>query len=119
MVVLLCIAVGSWVFAKSAPNFAWYELYALVTQLYILASLLVPLIGKPFDHTAHKQLLPEVDLDDRAGPTIDVYLPVCNEPLEVLEMTWRHVAKLRYPTLKLSVFVLHDGANQSVKHMAQ
>ncbi|KAL8767773.1 MAG: hypothetical protein Q9194_005894 [Teloschistes cf. exilis] len=119
IVAFSCIAVGSWMFAESAPISDWYGVCALVTQLYILASLFIPLIGKPFDHTAHKKLLSELDLDDGAAPTVDVYLPVCNEPVEVLEMTWRHVAKLRYPTLKLSVFVLDDGANQSVKHMAQ
>ncbi|KAI4195878.1 MAG: hypothetical protein LQ350_006918 [Teloschistes chrysophthalmus] len=119
IVVVLCIAVGSWTFAKSGPLFAWYGVYALVTQLYILASLFIPLIGKPFDHTTHKKLLSGIDLDDRAAPTVDVYLPVCNKPLEVLETTWRHVAKLRYPNVKLSVFVLDDGALESVKHMAQ
>ncbi|KAI4252153.1 MAG: hypothetical protein LQ352_004437 [Teloschistes flavicans] len=115
---VLCIAIGSWIFAKVAPVFAWYGVYALVTQSYILLSLFISAFGKPFNHTAHDDLLARVDLDERAAPTVDVYLPVCDEPLELLETTWRHVAELRYPTVKLSVFVLDDGANQSVRLMA-
>lgn len=91
----LCLAVGTWMFATAAPNFAWYALYVVVTQLHLFASLFITALGKPFNLPAHKRLLDEHPLDVSKAPTIDIYLPVCNEPAEVLENTWKHIANLQ------------------------
>ncbi|KAL8690462.1 MAG: hypothetical protein Q9218_004098 [Villophora microphyllina] len=114
-----CIAVGAWMFAKAAPIFAWYGVYALITHSYLFASLFITAIGKPFDPASHRNLVNRTNLDESTAPAVDIYLPVCKEPLELLENTWRHVAKLQYPAAKASVFVLDDGANESVKLMAR
>lgn len=76
-------------------------------------------MGKNFDLPAHKSLLEDFPLEDNEAATVDVYLPVCNEPLELLENTWKYVAKLQYPASKISVFVLDYGASGPVKIIAQ
>ncbi|CAM9474999.1 unnamed protein product, partial [Hapterophycus canaliculatus] len=49
-------------------------------------------------------------------PTVDVFLPVCNEPLVLLANTWNHVLDLDYP--RFVVHVLDDGAKDEVKALA-
>ncbi len=51
-------------------------------------------------------------------PTVDVWLPICNEPIEVLANTWEHIAALQWPGL-LTVTVLDDGGNPALEAMAQ
>jgi cellulose synthase (UDP-forming) len=50
-----------------------------------------------FDLRAHRRLVHS--WRPRAYPAVAVFLPVCGEPVEVLENTWSHVRRLvdRYP----------------------
>ena len=116
---LLSLAVGAWMFAKAAPIYSWYAVYVFVTQVYLFISLFITIFGKKFDVSAHRDLLGAFPLDENTAPTVDIYLPVCNEPLELLRNTWRCIAKLQYPASKISVFVLDDGASESVRTLAQ
>ena len=52
-----------------------------------------------------------------AAPSVDVFLPTAGEPLDVLEQTYKRVARLVYPG-KLSVYVLDDGARADVAALA-
>lgn len=49
-------------------------------------------------------------------PTVDVFLPVCNEPIDLIANTWKHVSALDYPNF--TVHVLDDGASSSVRDLA-
>lgn len=51
-------------------------------------------------------------------PTIDVFLPVCNEPTVLLANSWSFVQKLDYPTTHMTVHVLDDGASDEVRDLA-
>jgi len=53
----------------------------------------------------------------REWPSIDVFLPSCGEPLEVLEHGFSHVAKLRYAG-QVRVYVLDDSARPAVARAA-
>ena len=57
--------------------------------------------------------------DERKSSAGDVFLPVCNEPLELLKNTWRHVGKLQYPPSKIESYVPDDGANEEVRLSAE
>ena len=114
-VAVLSLTVGGWMFAKADPIYAWYAVYIFVTQFYLLTSLFMTIIGTPFDFPAHQKLLKSVMLDEDKAPQVDVFLPVCNEPLELLENTWRHVAELQYPPSKIVIYVLDDGGNEEVR----
>ena len=71
--------------------------------------------GKDFDPDEHEKV---VQRSEEKGyrPAVDVFLPVCKEPLHLLANTWRHVAALDYPDVK--VFVLDDGKSDDVKTLA-
>lgn len=51
-------------------------------------------------------------------PSVDILLPVCGEPLAVLNNTWRHVAALRYGG-PLQVWVLDDALSDDTRTLAQ
>ncbi|CAN0413078.1 unnamed protein product, partial [Hapterophycus canaliculatus] len=52
-------------------------------------------------------------------PTVDVFLPVCKEPLHLLANTWKYVSALDYyPGVNVKVYVLDDGASDQVRELA-
>lgn len=51
-------------------------------------------------------------------PSVDVFLPSCGEPLEVLANTFGHVAAMRWPG-PLEVLVLDDSARPAVADLAR
>ena len=50
-------------------------------------------------------------------PSVDVYLPSCGEPLEVIHNAYRYIARLRWPG-ELQVHVLDDAASADVEKLA-
>ncbi|SMQ49965.1 unnamed protein product [Zymoseptoria tritici ST99CH_3D7] len=114
----LSLTAGAWLFIKTEWYFFWYALYAVWTEVYIFMSLGVTIFGKRFDLKGHNQKLRDHPLTVETAPTVDIYLPVCKEPIEVLANTWKHVAAMRYPGLKMQPVVLDDGAQDEVKSLA-
>lgn len=47
--------------------------------------------------------------DPRKWPTVDVFIPTYNEPLEIVKITATACTQLIYPKEKLSIFILDDG----------
>jgi cellulose synthase (UDP-forming) len=82
--------------------------YTLVYLVYQLLSLPVNFTGRSFDLDAHDALV--ASWRPERYPTVDIYLPICNEPLEVLRNTWTGVFELihAYPGWA-QAFVLDDG----------
>ena len=72
------------------------------------------MVGSDWDYQAHLDIVDKFPINDETAPTVDVYLPCCSEPLEILENTYRHIVKLDWPAHKLQVWVL-DDSNQAVK----
>jgi cellulose synthase (UDP-forming) len=64
---------------------------------------------------AHRRLVEEWAPDRH--PSVDVWLPICNEPHAVLRNTWRHVAELDWPGA-LQVTVLDDAGDAAVEALA-
>lgn len=50
-------------------------------------------------------------------PSVDIFLPSCGEPLEILENTYAHVARLSYPGT-LVAYVLDDADRPEVAQLA-
>lgn len=87
------------------------------TVLYYLISLCVNFGTHGFDMTAHRKLvrswLPPY------YPSLDVFLPVCGESVEILHNTWTHVLEIvqHYPGA-VTPYVLDDAAGSQVAAMA-
>ena len=118
VIALLAVSYGAWRFALACPLFAWFTVYVTIQEIHLVAALFIIILGKELNLKAHGSILKNHPLIGDDLPTVDIYLPVCQEPLEVMENTWRNVQALQYPAGKLSVFVLDDGADNTVRLLA-
>jgi cellulose synthase (UDP-forming) len=113
-----CLTASQVALAQASPLTWIFAPPLFFTVVYYLVSLRVNGFTRDFDIAHHMRLVnnwrPEV------YPTVDVFLPVCGEPIEVLHNTWRHVREMadHYPGVCLP-FVLDDGASPELEAMAR
>ncbi|KAF6757077.1 nucleotide-diphospho-sugar transferase [Ephemerocybe angulata] len=113
----LSVSVGMWFFVIASKYYMWLGVFVAFIQAYLSISYFVGFCGKDFDIPGHKKIVEEYAVkDNEPCPSVDVYLPCCKEPIEILENTYKYVAKIDYPNLK--VWVLDDGGMDSVKRLA-
>ncbi|KAF8545433.1 nucleotide-diphospho-sugar transferase [Trichophaea hybrida] len=115
----LSLSGGMWLFAISAPPFYWFGGFVGLLQIYLIISYIVGICGKDYDFESHKKVVEEHAVTPGNAPTVDIYLPCCKEPMEILENTYKHIQALQYPEGKLKVYVLDDGGMDSVKQLAE
>jgi cellulose synthase (UDP-forming) len=84
--------------------------------LYALVALYINCTTKSFDVASHAERVAGW-APDRL-PSVDVFLPVAGEPLDVLRNTWTHVRALQYGG-PLAVYVLDDSDSAHVRAMAE
>ncbi|WP_160121432.1 UDP-forming cellulose synthase catalytic subunit [Rhodovarius lipocyclicus] len=84
------------------------EVYAVVALVLSYFQVLWPLDRKPVP-------LPD---DPETWPTIDVFIPTYNEPLEVVRPTVFAALALDWPRHKLNVYVLDDGRREEFRQFA-
>jgi cellulose synthase/poly-beta-1,6-N-acetylglucosamine synthase-like glycosyltransferase len=106
-----------WLFVISSYVFYWFGLFAFFLQVYLLLSYCAGICGKDFKIELHNDVLQRQPLAPENAPSVDIFLPCCMEPLEVLENTYKCIKNLEYPG-KLTVHVMDDGAQDSVKELA-
>lgn len=114
----LCLAASQFFFTTSSP---WFWLVLPLLSLIVadfLISLYLDGFSKDFDMKAHRRLVRR--WQPSVYPSVDVFLPVCGEPIEVLHNTWTHVQRLAstYPGV-VRTYVLDDAAETQVEAMAQ
>ena len=90
-----------------------------MSESYLFTGLFITLFGKQFDLGAHRELLDNFPLTEGEAPSVDVFLTLCNEPLELIENTWKYVTSLQYPITKKRIYVLDDGADEAIRSLAQ
>lgn len=115
----LSLGAGMWLFSLCSEYFYWYGFFVGFLNIYLLISYCVGVIGKDWDYAAHKERFERFPINEVTAPTIDIYLPVCAEELEILDNTWKHVTKLEWPAGKMRVYVLDDGAKDVVRELAE
>jgi cellulose synthase (UDP-forming) len=95
-------------FIASVPALLVFAPFIAFTLAYYLISLCVNVGTRGFDETAHRALVES--WQPSQYPSLDVFLPVCGEPIEVLRNTWEHVVELlrAYPGVG-TAYVLDDG----------
>jgi cellulose synthase/poly-beta-1,6-N-acetylglucosamine synthase-like glycosyltransferase len=109
---LLCLMTGMTLFSFSHPYFVFYFPFALLIFCYLTVSYFIGIFGHGFDYTAHLAYY-------AVGyqPWVDVYLPSCGEPLNVLANTYSYVKRMSYPFYR--VWVLDDSGRPEVKELAE
>lgn len=119
LISFLSLSAGMWLFALCSIIFVWYAVFVGFVDIYLIISYFVGIIGKDWDYKAHQEAVANNPVTPENAPTVDVYLPVCAEPLEILSNTWNHVQRLDWPADKIQVHVLDDGAMDTVRDLAQ
>ncbi|KAK3369337.1 nucleotide-diphospho-sugar transferase [Lasiosphaeria ovina] len=115
----LTLSAGMWLFVACASIFAWYGVFVGFLNLYLIISYFVGVVGKDWDYGLHKEMVEQFPITDESAPTVDVYLPCCSEPLEIIENTYKHIVKLEWPAHKLQVYVLDDGNQAAIRALAE
>ena len=101
-----------------SPWFWAYLPFLIFTGLYFLVSLGVTAFTRDFDLAGHEAVVRE--WKPETYPTVDVLLPVCGEPVEVLRNTWTHVSLMaEHYQGDVTVFVLDDSDSPQLRRMAQ
>lgn len=106
---------GGFLFATQRPwlGFWWFSAFVTLNAFYLGVSYLVGLMAKPFQVENHWNLVRD---NKDFLPSVDVYLPTCGEPLEILANAYNYVSQLEWP--KMRVYVLDDSARVEVCTMA-
>ncbi|CAM9271549.1 unnamed protein product, partial [Ectocarpus sp. 4 AP-2014] len=116
MISFAALTWGMWLFTMVTPAFYWFGAPAIFLIFYTACHYLgVAIWGRDFKPDVHAEIL-RASEEKGYRPSVDVFLPVCKEPLHLLANTWQHVAALDYPDFK--VFVLDDGASDEVAALA-
>ncbi|KAJ7094790.1 nucleotide-diphospho-sugar transferase [Mycena epipterygia] len=106
-----------WFFTLSAADFYWFIALGFIVQGNLIFTYGVGFMGRDYDLENHKKVVAEYATSPGDDPSIDVLLPCCKEPLEILENTYKYVSKLSYTNYK--VHVLDDGGLDTVKQLAE
>jgi cellulose synthase/poly-beta-1,6-N-acetylglucosamine synthase-like glycosyltransferase len=112
-----CLTFSQLRFELTAP---WAWPFALFTACYVsyqLVSLPVNFTGRGFNLARHQALISAWRPD--RYPVVDIYLPICGEPMDVLANTWQAVSALvaSYPGIA-QPFVLDDGPSEQARQLA-
>ena len=105
-------------FIITAPPLLIFAPLLAFTVVYYLISLFVNVGTRGFDMAAHRALVNA--WHPVPYPSLDIFLPVCGEPVEILHNTWRYVAELVrcYPGAA-TAYVLDDAESSQAAALAE
>jgi cellulose synthase (UDP-forming) len=104
----LCVIVAQLWLEIRYPSMLEFAGYTVLYTAYQVVSLPVNFAGRSFDMSSH--VLRVKAWRPAACPSVDIFLPICGEPIDVIRNTWTGVFELvqAYPG-PAQVFVLDDG----------
>jgi cellulose synthase/poly-beta-1,6-N-acetylglucosamine synthase-like glycosyltransferase len=86
--------------------------------IYQMISLPVNFSGRGFDLVAHQERIKA--WQPLSYPDVDIYLPICGEPIELLRNTWKAVSGLIADYEGLArAYVLDDGPSDEARSVAE
>ena len=101
-----------------SPWFLLYLPFMLLGTLTFFVSLLADGFGAGFDLAEHRRIV--AGWRPMRYPSVDVFLPTCGEPIELLRNTWTYVAALRAAYRgTLTPYVLDDSGSPELKALAR
>lgn len=118
MTIGFAAATGSQVLFEANSGIWPFGLFTLIGAVAFGLSLPLAFTGRGFDLAAHRDKV--ATWSPAEYPPVNVFLPICGEPLQVLEASWRAVAAMMtaYPG-KVTAYVLDDGADPAARELAR
>ena len=112
-----CLIISQIRFELQDPALWPFTVFTVTYVLYMLTGLPVNFTGRGFDLAAHRARIQA--WQPSRYPDVDIFLPICGEPIEVLNNTWTAVAALlaAYPGAA-QAFVLDDGPSDEAQALA-
>jgi cellulose synthase (UDP-forming) len=102
-------------------QYHWFWLYVpfvVMGALFLALPVITDGISRGFNFDEHRRLVESWRPDKY--PSVDVFLPVCGEPIEVLRNTWKYVALMSHHYKgNVTAYVLDDSASPELKAMAR
>src|SRR5216683_133924 len=94
-----------------------FSAYTILYIAYQLVSIPMNFVGRGFDIVSHEARI--AAWRPACYPSVDIYLPICGEPTEVLCNTWTGVFELAcaYPGAARA-YVLDDGPSEEASRLA-
>jgi cellulose synthase (UDP-forming) len=113
-----CLTVSQLRFELHAPLGGAFMIFTATYVIYQAISLPINFTGRGFDLAAHQALVEA--WRPASYPAVDIYLPICGEPIEVLENTWTAASRLidSYQGLA-QAYVLDDGPSEEARQLAE
>jgi cellulose synthase/poly-beta-1,6-N-acetylglucosamine synthase-like glycosyltransferase len=113
-----CLIISQVRFEAGSPLLWPFVAFTATYLIYQVISLPVNFTGRGFDLAAHRA---RVRAWRPAGhPGVDIYLPICGEPIDMLRNTWAAVLELiaGYPG-PAQVYVLDDGPSDEARSVSE
>jgi cellulose synthase (UDP-forming) len=113
-----CLTISQIRFEASDPALWPFMVFTATYVLYQVIGLPVNFTGRGFDLAAHQARIRS--WQPQNYPDVDIFLPICGEPIEVLSNTWTAVSGLlaSYPGTA-QAHVLDDGPSDEARALAE
>jgi cellulose synthase/poly-beta-1,6-N-acetylglucosamine synthase-like glycosyltransferase len=113
-----CLIISQIRFEAHNPALWPFMVFTATYVIYQVISLPVNFAGRSFDLAAHQARIRA--WHPATYPSVDIYLPICGEPIEMLRNTWHGVAALiaAYPG-PAQAHVLDDGPCDEARSVAE
>ena len=107
--------------ARMMIQYHWFLLYGpfiVLSAIFLLLPLVTDALSRGFDFNEHRRLVS--GWQPTRYPSVDVFLPVCGEPAEVLRNTWNYVSLMSsHYKGTVTAYVLDDSHSPELKEMAR
>ncbi len=98
--------------------FWFYVPFVIMGALFLALPLITDGLARGFNFDEHQRLVG--GWKPKTYPSVDVFLPVCGEPVDVVRNTWKYVAEMsRHYQGTVTAYVLDDSASSELKAMAR
>ena len=98
--------------------FWFYVPFVIMGALFLALPMITDGLARGFDFGEHQRLVN--GWQPEAYPSVDVFLPVCGEPVDVVRNTWKYVAEMsRHYQGRVTAYVLDDSASPELKALAR
>ena len=98
--------------------FWFYVPFVIMGALFLALPMITDGMARGFNFDDHQRLVDE--WRPETYPSVDVFLPVCGEPVDVVRNTWKYVAEMsRHYQGTVTAYVLDDSASSELKAMAR